>query len=346
MEINPNPDLPSPSFRVKETRGIRIYEHPYHGHEVKIIELEHGAEDQGKITSTDFIRPPDWKDQLTQRLKQNADSMLFPEYCIPDFYRRVFSELGTKDYAKETFKKIGTTEFYSHISKFAGVSGVPLFAADIANTNMYEVHDIPFAYLNPNPEVHPDQILEFEKTKSFSNIYDARHLILARGIMQEILRSDKSVLHINAPVHGIRVSHYINEQIDWENGSGVKIENPIDFKYVSPELAIQKMKKYKRYFGLDVSVRKYVPILPPIAYEIDMLANDPKLETENRTLGPLLDEYLSTRPTSKRAKKVFRAIEDYRLALESKNGQEIANSAGRILTDKFGWKLEKVEKIY
>jgi hypothetical protein len=329
--------------KLKE-RDMKIFDTDYHEFSIKTVELEHGTNKHTGSPSTSFLRPKNWRDLLTTQLEENKDSLWFPEYCIPDLHRRVFRESGTKDFAKELFKKTGTTELYSRMSKIAGMKGKRLFAADIANTNMFEVHDYSTVHLfGKYPDKNPDKIKEAELSDKHRSPSDARRLLLARGIMQIVLKSRKSILHINAPVHAIRVDNYIKRQAVWETKTK-SISEPKDMHRNSPPEELAKMARYSRYFGLDKNVREYQPILPPVAYEIDLLANEPEIDTKK--LNTLLNQYLTHEPKTKKGKEVFNRIKIFQEFLKNEDEKGVKAAAGRILTDKFGWKLVKKHFIY
>lgn len=278
----------------------KYYDSNYHGQNISIVEFDHR---NATLNGESYSLPPDWKKQLYGILEQNQFSTIAPEYCMPDLEQTAFRELGTGAWARresETSQHI--SEFYGVISRFAGSEGKNLIALDPANTNLYLAGEfvenatmgIP-EQIKASTEKRSPRYSEIssggnygqitEKELTHKRLVDSRRLITARGLMQESLRKKGNLLHINAPVHAERIDNYIKRQIEYENSSGVHVEQPQDQKYVSPEEEKKKMQIYGE-LPFRKTIREYTPLLSPDFYKLEIDIKDAP-DMENRVIDGL-----------------------------------------------------------
>ena len=312
----------------KPEHKLRIYDENYHGTNIRILELDHHDSEQGGV---EYKLPDNWKEQLLTQL-ETTTGPIAPEYCMPDLEKYLFgvngpvglfakAQLGGDN--KEVFlpndgkEKVDNPDsdiapFYGYISKTAGVMQRNLIATDTANKAIYWLfsgasiakhqsseNQRQFTGVGTEFKYEYGHIDEGEYKRHDSN--DGRHLVSARGLMQESLRSDKKqITAIWAPKHAERIADYIKRQNEAENESTVKVERPLDFKYVSPPDEAKKMFTYGRP-PLMRSVREYQPTLPPEAYKIDILANENKVN--KNALQIAMNEYLNNPPKNKQEKR-------------------------------------------
>lgn len=169
---------------------------------------------------------------------------------MPDLERSAFNELGTGGMARRDSESLGITPFFGHISKLAGIQGRTLLATDIANTNLYTLfgyasktkEDFRMGIVEEQKKLvafltamltlslsRPPEVLSRNRyfdetgyTYEYGNIMpweyqlhttnDARHLITARGLMQEALTTDENeILSVWAPKHAERIDDYIKK---------------------------------------------------------------------------------------------------------------------------------------
>lgn len=324
---------------------LRVFEQTYHGSPIKTVELEHGRNLKYGPKS---IRPKDWQQLLKNQIDSSPESLIFPEYSMPDLEKYAFNKLGTGEFARGTAEELGITDFYSLISKLAGIRGRPLFATDITNTNWYPLYEI-YLKRKANEKFTWDANKIDELERKTQNPNDARHLITARGLMQESLRQNLPAIHITAPSHAIRIDDYVKRQNDWESKSGIKVEQPADFTYVSPIEEQTKMRKYGK-FPFQRTIREYSPTLPPISYEIDLLANEPTQELNFPLLHGKIGQYLDIQPVNSNQREIFARIKRYSDELKklenSSDKKKYERAAKSIMTDRFGWLLRRKTHIY
>lgn len=330
----------------KETppmREMKIYYETYHNQEIRIVELEHTP----KIEYGTFTRLDDWREKLDEQLNLNQNWLFFPEYCIPEIETTTFNGMGG-ELARGSLDKLGITDFYSHIAMVAGKLGKSLFASDVATDKLYHLYEKVSGLVRPNTlSFSPDNIEDTELTTNIPA--DARHLFIARGIMQEVLRKKNPIIHINAPVHSVRIDNYIGRQIKHEKDTGVQVKIASDFISNSPQEEQQKMRSYNR-LPFPKAVREYIPILSSLAYEIDLMLSNPNQRQEYEIVSQKIDQYLSSEPKNEnekeihiRMKKVKEAITNLGNNLDTSQYEKATKS---IMTSRFGWKLASKVKIF
>lgn len=355
----------TPEALVNPEHKPKKYDEVYHKTNIRVLEFDHHDSEQAGI---EYKLPNNWKDLLKSQIEQ-TQGPIAPEYCLPDLEKYLFgvgpvgllvkAHLGGD--TKETLlpddngKKNDNPDsqivpFYGFISKTAGVMQRKLIATDTANKAIFRLFsDLSMVkhesaenrrrFLGVGDEFKYDygKIDPSEYKRHDSN--DGRHLVTARGLMQEALRSnEKQILTIWAPKHAERIADYIKRQRDSENKSTVKVERPLDFKYVSPPDEAKKMVYYGRP-PLMRAVREYQPTLPPIAYEIDLLANEKQVD--NKALTEKMEAYLKSEPRNKHDKNHQDRIRGALKRIE--RGKSIL---GKVNTDKLGWEMTKKDYIY
>lgn len=337
----------------KQEHKAIIYNQSYHQTNIKILEFDYQDSEQGGVS---YKLPQNWKKQLETQLESTSGSIA-PEYCMPDLYNHVFKDPIFGPLSVAVSQSLGITNFFSFISKTAGLQGRKLLATDIANRAIYG-----FVELASARKIDIEKILresspnttEALGLKKYDYKYgeinpgeyqlhtsnDARHLVTARGLMQYVLgeESHKEILSIWTPKHAERIADYISRQNMWEKGSTIKVEGAQDFKYVSPTGETKKMVFYGRP-PLMRSLREYQPILSPIAYEIDLLANQDVLDINKLELK--ITKYLDIRPQNKSENKYQSFVRE-----ASKNLQRSKNAQILLNTDKIGWEQIKNDYIY
>ncbi|KKP47043.1 MAG: hypothetical protein UR39_C0006G0007 [Candidatus Woesebacteria bacterium GW2011_GWA1_33_30] len=342
------------------------YKQNYHGNQINILELDHHDSEQA---GTEYKLPVNWREQLQTQIEATTGPIA-PEYCMPDLERYLFntngplglfakallggdnSETLMPDDDKSSTKNADSfiAPFYGFIAKTAGRLQRNLIATDTANKAVYWLFsgasiakhqsaenrraftgqgaEFKYEYGNIDPE---------EYKRHDSN--DGRHLVTARGLMQEALRSKiGEITAIWAPKHAERIADYIQRQNDAEARSTLKVEGPPDFKYVSQPDETNKMIFYGRP-PLIRSVREYKPVLSPEAYKIDILANEKELDV--RTLQEAMSVYLTQIPRNRYEKKFQSRVKRALRRIDKTN--EIKSLVN---TDRVGWKQVKNEYIY
>lgn len=351
---------------IKPEHKLKIYDENYHGTNIKVLELDHHDSEQGGV---EYKLPDNWKEQLKTQLEATAGPIA-PEYCMPDLEKYLFNRNGPLGFFakaqlggdnKETILPDDIDEknknpdsdiapFYGFVTKTAGVLQRNLIATDTANKAIYWLFSGASIAKHQGAE-NNRQILgigdefkyeyghidEGEYKRHDSN--DGRHLVSARGLMQEGLRSDeKQITAIWAPKHAERIADYVRRQNEAENESTVKVERPSDFKYVSPPDEAKKMILYGRP-PLMRSVREYQPTLSSTAYKIDILANEN--EINKAELQIIMNEYLNNSPKNKQEKKYQSKIKRALKRIDKTN-----NIKSLVNTDKIGWQQTKNEHVY
>lgn len=345
---------------------VKIYPQRYHGVEIKIIEFDHMESSQAE---TKYKMPENWREQLTEQINSTTGPIA-PEYCMPDLEKSAFSELGTGQIARGMSEFLGITLFFGHISKKAGIQGRTLLATDIANTNWYFLFEkassakVALEMIQRQAAPNITKALDLrEYGYQYNNIMpgeyqlhtanDARHLVTARGLMQEALRTpeEKHILSIWAPKHAERIDDYIERQIKCEAESQVGVRDPAEFKDVSPKEESSKMAIYGKP-PFSRTVREYVPILQPLAYEIDLMLNDFEQKISLDQVSDKIKVYLETEPRNKDENKIHRRIQGVqnkigelkkKEKLEKKDYEELARAVN---TDRYGWKLKRKRYIF
>lgn len=343
---------------------IVVYQQEYHGTDIRIVEFDH---DHSQQAGKEYLLPQDWRAQLTEEL-QATHGPIAPEYCMPDLEKHVFKELVTGWLARKTSEALGISPFFSHISKLAGMQGRTLLATDLANTQWYAAFEIASAYKitvesiarSYSPTMTRslglyDYGYEYGDIKpgeyQLHSSNDARHLVSARGLMQAALtRHDDQITSVWAPKHAERIADYIHRQVRVEEKSDKKVTEPTDFKQISPKEEQQKMTLYGRG-PLHRSVREYVPTLPPIAYEIDLLLSE--LQTSGRLSEATrkMETYLVTTPHSDQEKRFRSKVGSVYERLHMLSDAEVMTSRqydkiATVGTDALGWKLQEKNHIY
>jgi hypothetical protein len=349
----------------KPEHKVKIYDEKYHETDIRVLELDHHDSEQAGI---EYKLPRDWKEQLRSQIEITEGSIA-PEYCVPDIEKYLFNnsltsgllrahlgegkvkDISTLD--SETLREnpdITIHSFYSHISKIAGVMQRDLIATDTANKGVYWLfsgasiakhkgveNQRQFSGVGTKFKYEYGKIDESEYKRHDSN--NGRHLVSARGLMQEALRTnEKQITAIWAPKHAERIADYINRQTTAESSSTVKVEKPGDFRYVSPPDEAKKMILYGRP-PLMRSVRTYKPILSPEAYEIDIMANVAELHHDKLIIA--IHKYLEQPPKNEQEKKYRRGLKQV-LSKEGDAGwvKKVVN------TDKIGWVQTQKEHVY
>jgi hypothetical protein len=314
-----NPSVES----TKKFHEPKSFHSEYHGTDITITEFDHRG---STLNGESYSLPPNWRQELFKVLDENPNTVIVPEYCMPDLEQNAFRELGTGEWARqESEGSQGISEFYGLISRYAGSKGERQLAIDPANTNWYLFSEA----IESFGRVMPEQIrssLE-KRPPEYQNVYagkygeigkkeidklrlvDARRLITARGLMQEALRSGRKILHINAPIHAERVHNYIERQNNWEDNSTVKVEKPVDQKYVSPKEEERKMIFYGRS-PFQRTVREYTPQLSPKYYQLEIDIKDaPELT------GPIVGFEAGQKYLTESATKIDNFINENRAAI-------------------------------
>ena len=355
---------------IKSELQAKNFETNYHGTEIKILEIEHQDINlDPKHRPPEFQRPPNWRQVIRDQIESNPNSAIFPEYCMPDLEKFAFAETGTGQTAIGLSEDSGITDLHSYIAMLAGMSGRSLFATDIANTNWYMTFEqfsrikMEFEAIQRDSAPNLTKMLDLkEMGYEYGHIKDgeyqlhtandARHLITARGLMEYAVQvKASSILSIWAPRHAERIDDYIRRQLEWERDSSVKIEQPSDFKYVSPKQERSKMKVYGKP-PLQRSIREYAPTLPPLAYEIDSILNDPEERTDLGKVSEKIQKYLEDHSKDKQEqtfqRRMIKLQDKIRHLMEKGKAEEkdYKDLAGILLTNKFGWKSVKRSYIY
>ncbi len=349
----------------KPEHKVRIYKNDYHGVGIKIIEFDREDSWQAGIK---YKIPEDWRELLTQQVNSTTGPIA-PEYCMPDLESGAFNELGVGGIVRLTSEYLDITPLFGHISKLAGVKGRALLATDIASTIWYmpfeaaSMHKVAledsFRELVPNLtnrlglrkyDYEYGKIEPGEYQLHTSN--DARHLIAARGLMQEALTTDgQQILSVWAPKHAERIDDYIKRQIEFEIQHQTSVTRPIEFRKVSPQEESKKMTIYGRP-PLHRTVREYVPILSPLAYEIDLMLNGPKQKIRLDQISDIIERYLKTDPENRDEKKIYGRIQRVQERINKLRKKKKLSDGdyrkliGAISTDRFGWRLKRKSYIY
>lgn len=362
----------------------KVYDENYHGTNIHVIELDHHDSEQAGI---DYKLPENWQALLKLQIEQTKGPIA-PEYCLPDLERYLFRFNGPVGFlAREQLSPVGfggdkkkdtpdshIIPFYGFISKTAGEMQRNLIATDTANKAVFWLYsgaDIAKHQSNENIRKFNPTSGRAEFKYEYGNIdpseykkhdsNDSRHLVTARGLMQEALRSEqKQITAIWAPKHAERIADYIKRQRNQESASSEKVEKPSDFKNISPADEANKMISYGRP-PLMRSVREYQPVFSSTAYKVDLLVNDDAKLVHPEELIATMTSYLKQEPVNndekKHQKKVKKALN--RLAnpkvkklikMEPSGWGEILmgnDSIKRLVnTDRSGWKLTKNEYVY
>lgn len=259
---------------IKETQGNqpestnlpehipKVYDVSYHQTNIKVLEFDHHDSEQAGIK---YKLPENWKEILQSQIEQ-TQGPIAPEYCLPDLEKYLFNVNGpvgpfvkaildgdTKDVllpADNDEKKDDADSqivpFYGFISKTAGAMQRNLIATDTANKAVYRLFaDVSmvkhqsaenqrrFSGVGDEFKYEYGNIDPSEYKRHDSN--DGRHLVTARGLMQEALRSNaKQITTIWAPKHAERIADYIERQTKCETESDAQITSPVEFKDTSP----------------------------------------------------------------------------------------------------------------
>lgn len=143
----------------------------------------------------------------------------------------------------------------------------------------------------------------------------------------------------------------LRRQKESEERYSTKIADPAEFKDVSPEEERKKMAIYGR-FPLQRNVREYVPILPPLAYEIDLMLNDQEQNINLDQVSAKIKVYLETEPKNRNEKAIYGRIQRAQNKIDElkKKGKlekdYYKELADIIKTDRSGWKLKRKSYIY
>lgn len=362
-------------FGSKPDHEIKIRDTEYHGTMIRVLEFDHHDSEQGGV---EYKLPGDWKEKLKSQLEKSKGPIA-PEYCLPDLEKYIFRANGPlgifikamlggdvgglllpveNNQKKQMDPDSAIVPFYSFITKEAGSMQRNLVATDTANKLIYRVFaDLSMVKHQSSENQrrftgHGDEFrYEYENidrseyTRHDSN--DGRHLVSARGLMQESLRSHpQQITAIWAPKHAERIKDYIDRQVTEEVGSiEKKVINPIDFKKNSPREESKKMIFYGRP-PLMRSVREYSPTLSAKAYEVDILLNDSVATDQNKL--EMINEYLDQNPSSF-VERVYQKKLKIVLALIKTGTESPAKKAIALIlanTDKIGWKQIRKSYIY
>jgi len=359
----------------QQEHEIKIFDTPYHNTSIRILEFDHHDSEQAGV---EYKLPSNWQELIKKELDQTKGPIA-PEYCMPDIEKYLFSRNGPMGALsrsmldERTAKNLQTDEgaegknsnpdtqiapFYGFISKMAGVMQRNLLATDTANKAVYYLFSgasIAKHQSNENTRQLTGMGDEFkyeygkidpsEYKRHDSN--DGRHLVSARGLMQEALRSnEEQITAMWAPKHAERIADYIQRQVAEEGSQNDLVAEPVDFRQISPHEEHRKMKIYGRP-PLMRSVREYVPTLSSSAYIIDLLVNDEFSDPEQ--CRDLIKEYLNQEPKSTTEKRYQNKLR-LTLLLLGKLGSKLSvkdTFVKRLInTDKFGWSQNKKEHIY
>jgi len=353
----------------------KYLESKYHETEITVVEFDHRG---STLNGESFSLPPDWKQKLFKVLDENQNATIAPEYCMPDLEQYAFKELGTGELARQSSEDSqGISEFYGLISRYAGSKGKNQLAIDPANTNWYLFSE---ATENARRLIPEQMKAKLEKREpEYQDIYagkygeiskkelntlrliDARRLITARGLMQEALRSKQKILHINAPKHAERVHNYIERQVDWEANSTIKVEKPVDQKYVEPKEEERKMILYGRR-PFQRTVREYTPQLPSKYYQLEIDLKDPpelarpavgvESRQDNLTesmlkIGSFIEKNSNT--NDKTEQKQLERLKQAQGLIEkllAEGGKGDFRRLSRLVSTDWAWKLVRKDYVY
>jgi hypothetical protein len=283
-------------------------------------------------------RPKNWRKILETQIR-NCEGDVSPEYSTPELelegaYKDVL--LGRVAELEGDSRGKQLNVFYDYIADCIGSEGKNMVAVDPADKALFAIYDlglspVTFELMKKAGLIHSEarftnklrEIESWERWTMTSN--DARHLVIARGLMQHALMTGKSVLHINAPFHAERVYDYIQRQKDFENSSS-KLEKLMN----GPAAEIIKMMDYKK-MGLSLAVKAYAPLLRKEAYEMNKGLSE--------TWASLGEESLSSKILSDLS-EVERLYGNY-----LKSYMVIDTNAGHDFCNNIAVSLEKIDKL-
>jgi hypothetical protein len=358
------------------------YVSQYRDVEIVVVEFDHRGSTQA---GEHYALPDDWKDRLKEVLKKHEGAAVAPEYCMPDLERGAFGELGTGEMARRGSEDSqGITDFFGYISRWAGSEGKNQLAMDPANTNWYflleHAVDLPRLAMieGIKSKIGNRETNLFDRVAGkYRNIdesemkqlqyVDARRLIIARGLMQEAIRTDSGqIFHLNAPRHAERVHNYIERQIDHERSTGDEVNVAKDQSTRAPKEEKRKMMVYGKG-PLPRSVREYAPSLPTTYYQLEIDLKD----TDEAIKSPLTDSSHQTKALEasklkiavflqktdgnggsktemKQRQRLRKASEivDNLLACNSELTQDNFRDLSRLMSTDWAWKLVREDKIH
>lgn len=342
---------------------VITYEKKYHEAQITVVEIDH-QKSRLRSGEPELEIPHDYADQISKSFG-NDSFPIAPEYCVPDLYISINREssLAASGYI--------WNPVISFVSRFAGFTGRDQIAADPANKMAFgfielAVSNTKFVFQEhfsiKDMTTHIPMTGEYQRIEdreiNRSNTNDARHLLVARACMQEVLRSQHGIYHITTPVHAERVDNYIKRQIDFEASTN-GVQKPVDFKESCPEPERGKMKWW--YHGvIERKLRRFTPTLPKEAYSVDIWFHDGDGRIEEKdTFSSTYEKLLQLKEklleveqidltNSKYAKNIHKAIR----AIDSvRRFKPLSKLAARVVsrmidTNKVGWKLVGKEYIY
>lgn len=99
-------------------------------------------------------------------------------------------------------------------------------------------------------------------------------------------------------------------------------------------------------------MREYIPILPSLAYEIDLMLSDAAQSIAINVLMEKIEAYLETEPKNRYEKAMFKRMQNVhskldelkeKIWLEDDDREKLAKSVN---TDRYGWQLKGKRHIY
>jgi hypothetical protein len=367
----------------KEHIPIR-FDETYHGASIRIIEFDH---QDSNLDNQHFRMPTNWREIIKNEFEVVKQGAIALEYCMPDIWRRAYSEITGFLINDQTWDagSFGFSGLYGYLTRLTGQEGKTILAIDPQNSVTFDLFQLgaskfvnvanTLVSLGNYRATHYDYGHLSESEIRYPLSPDARHLLPARALMEETMRTPHAkhedypdIALFTAPTHAMKTSDYIKRQLAYETSNSPP-QNPEDFSKHTPKEERWKMRTY----GLppiDGFVREYSPILSTDCFALDLQLHDGEMAADPtkrdsmeylRYAQKQIAHLLEREPTSSEV-PYFKRLRQSLAILQKITQDGIINKAisinsslchdlrGSLLqhlsTDHYGWKLTAKRKIY